>query len=170
MIITIIQWYAISLGIIATTVVILSRSSLFLLLLIYSSFRKWFYRMLWYPVFIKRRYSGSVSRAQGLYVLAYIVMNGFCMGLGIRPGHLTTDLISRTGVMASINMVPLFLGGRTSIVVDMLGVSVHSYYLAHHWIGRVVAVQGLIHSGLVISRVNSSTLDATHIAGLSVST
>ncbi|KFY65338.1 hypothetical protein V496_02645 [Pseudogymnoascus sp. VKM F-4515 (FW-2607)] len=167
MIITISQWYAIALGIIAATAVILSRSSVFLLLFIYSCFKGWFYRMLWYPLLIQRRYSGSVSRAQGLYVSAYIVMNGFCMGLGIRPTHLTTDLISRTGVMASINMVPLFLGGRTSIVVDMLGVSVHSYYLAHHWIGRVVVVQGLIHAGLVMSKVKTSNFDATQVAGLS---
>lgn len=126
--------------------------------------------MLWYPLLIQRRYSGSVSRAQGLYVSTYIIMNGFCMGLGIRSTHLTTDLISRTGVMASINMVPLFLGGRTSIMVDMLGVSVHSYYLAHHWISRVVVVQGLIHAGLVMSKVKTSTFDATQVAGLLVST
>ena len=85
----------------------------------------------------------------------------------IYPPH---DLISRTGVMASINMVPLFLGGRTNIMVDILGVSVHSYYLAHHWIGRVVVVQGLIHAGLVMSKVKTSTFDATQVAGLSVST
>ncbi|KFZ03967.1 hypothetical protein V501_09271, partial [Pseudogymnoascus sp. VKM F-4519 (FW-2642)] len=52
-------------------------------------------------------------------------------------------------------------------MVDMLGVSVHSYYLAHHWIGRVVVVQGLIHAGLVMSKVKTSTFDATQVAGLS---
>ena len=89
------------------------------------------------------------------------------MGLGIQS---TTDLISRTGVMASINMVPLFLGGRTSIVVDLLGVSMHSYYLAHHWIGRVVAVQGLIHAILAMRKIQTTTFDATQVTGLSVST
>ncbi|KFY48402.1 hypothetical protein V495_01368 [Pseudogymnoascus sp. VKM F-4514 (FW-929)] len=52
-------------------------------------------------------------------------------------------------------------------MVDILGVSVHSYYLAHHWIGRVVVVQGLIHAGLVMSKVKTSTFDATQVSGLS---
>ena len=33
---------------------------------------------------------------------------------------------------------------------DFMGISLHSYYLAHHWIGRVVILQSLIHVGLVI--------------------
>lgn len=165
MILTITIWYAISLGILVTTIALLSHPSLFIIMLIYNCFKRWFYQELWYPLFIHRRYWGSVSRGQGLFVTAYIVMNGFCMGLGIQS---TTDLISRTGVMASVNMVPLFLGGRTSIVVDLLGVSVHSYYLAHHWIGRVVVVQGLIHAALVMTNMGIPTFDAAHVAGISV--
>lgn len=53
--------------------------------------------------------------------------------------------------MAIINMVPLFLGGRTNPVADALGISIQSYYFAHNWIGRVAIVEALIHSVIVLT-------------------
>lgn len=47
--------------------------------------------------------------------------------------------------LAIINMVPLFLGGRTNIGADFLGVSLSIYQLTHHWLGRVVVLQSVLH-------------------------
>ena len=87
------------------------------------------------------------------------------MGLGIKS---TSDLISRSGMMASINLIPLFLGGRTSVLANFLGISLHTYYLAHHWIGRIVVLQGLLHVGLVIASGKPWTFDSFQISGISV--
>ncbi|KAG9229646.1 hypothetical protein BJ875DRAFT_386916, partial [Amylocarpus encephaloides] len=56
-------------------------------------------------------------------------INGFCIGLGI---HSRSDLMLRSGTMASINLIPLFLGGRTNVLTNFLGITLHSYYLAHY--------------------------------------
>jgi len=87
------------------------------------------------------------------------------MGLGIKT---RSDLISRSGLMASINLIPLFLGGRTNVLASFLGISLHTYYLAHHWVGRVVIIQGLIHVGSVIASRKPWTFDSFQISGISV--
>ena len=56
----------------------------------------------------------------------------------------------RSGMLASINMIPLFAGGRTSSLVDFLGVPLNDHRLAHHWIGRVAVAQGLLHTVLAL--------------------
>lgn len=123
-------------------------------------------KYLWYTLLVRRKYWGSITLGQGLLLSLYFALNGFCMGFGI---HNASDLISRTGTLASINIIPLFFGGRMSLIADFLGFSVHSYYLAHHWIGRVVVIQGLIHTGLVISRGDPWKFDAVQTSGISVS-
>lgn len=87
------------------------------------------------------------------------------MGLGIRSAE---DLISRTGMMASINIVPLFFGGRTSTMAEFLGFSLHTYYLAHHWVGRIVALQSLLHAALIVAQGRTWTFNTLEISGISV--
>jgi len=55
------------------------------------------------------------------------------------------------------------------MLANLLGISLHTYYLAHHWIGRVVIVQSLIHVGLVISSRKPWTIDSIQITGITVS-
>lgn len=108
----------------------------------------------------------SIARLQGSMVWSYIFLNGFCMGLSIK-NH--SDLIIRLGTMTSINVIPLFLGSRTSLVADFLGFSLHTYYLTHHWIGRVVIIQNLLHVGLGYVCVTPWTFDSSPISRISVS-
>ncbi|KAI9774702.1 MAG: hypothetical protein M1839_001663 [Geoglossum umbratile] len=56
--------------------------------------------------------------------------------------------------MASVNMMPLFLGGRTSSLVNSIGIPLHTHYLVHHWIGRIAVMQGLLHASLAILSSN----------------
>lgn len=58
--------------------------------------------------------------------------------------------------LAVLNMLPLFLGGRTNVQADYLGMSLPIYQLTHHWLARVFAVQGLLHSGLSFSRADGA--------------
>lgn len=102
-----------------------------------------FTKYIQYPLLIRRRYWGSVTRLQGLCISIYIGANALCMGLNVSGAQAFEQ---RAALMAIVNAVPLFLGGRTNPLTDLLGVSLPSYYLAHHWIGRVVIIEATIHS------------------------
>ncbi|CZR55712.1 uncharacterized protein PAC_05600 [Phialocephala subalpina] len=158
------QWYAVSVAAVSACLLIHRIGSLAANFFV-SRFQVLALKKLVYPL-LRRRYFGSVTRFQGLMVGSYIVINGFCMGIGIKN---TGDLLLRSGTMAAINMIPLFLGGRTSVLANFLGISVHTYYLAHHWIGRVVILQSLLHVVLVIATGKPWTFDSSQISGISVS-
>ena len=131
-----------------------------------SRFKALALRSIAYPLLLHRRYWTSITRLQGAVIGSYYIINGFCMGLGIRS---RADLIARSGMMASINLIPLFLGGRTSMLANFLGISLHTYYLAHHWIGRLVVIQSLLHVALVIAAGKPWTFDSSQVSGISVS-
>lgn len=57
--------------------------------------------------------------------------------------------------LAVVNLVPLFLGGRTSTQADNLGIALPVYQFAHHWLARTFAVQALLHGGLRFSEASS---------------
>ena len=157
-------WYAISIAALYT---------LFLVQVIYLIFFRHFYpqlrcvfsKYIGYALLTPRRNWGRVTRGEGLSIALYIILNGFSMGLGI---HTYNDLLIRASTMASINMVPLFFGGRTSIIAEFLGFSLHSYYLAHIWIGCVVILQSSIHVILVIGRGEPWTLNDFQVSGIYV--
>jgi hypothetical protein len=73
----------------------------------------------------------------------------------------------RSGLLSSVNTVMLFPGGRTNVFIDAFGIPLHTYYLAHHWIGRIAIAQALLHAGLAISQKRA--LDARTISGIVVS-
>lgn len=165
------QWYAISFPIIAAVLVtsqfrsVLRRwivTPLFLLLLRYFV----------YPLLIRRRYWTGVTFFQGAFIggvfslNVYIVIVGFSIGLGVQT---ITGLMVRSGTIAAVNLIPLFLGGRTSVFESLIGVSLHTYYLVHHWIGRLVILLSVVHAGLVTVLGIPWRLDSSHISGLSVS-
>jgi len=92
------------------------------------------------------------------------------MGLGIRIGsHFFHDLMIRSGTMAAVNLIPLFLGGRTNTLANFMGISLHTYYIAHHWIGTVVVLQSLLHVALSIAAGTPWTFDSSQISAITVS-
>jgi hypothetical protein len=147
----IIQWYAISLaGVLAIFFIrqaSLYAPSFYYFILFYLS--KYFTS----PLLIQRRYWTSVTSIQAIALLAYVITNGVCMGIGVRN---IKDLMLRSGMLASVNMVPLFLGGRTSSLANGVRIPLHTYYLVHHWVGRVAVIQGLLHASLAISSGNTA--------------
>lgn len=158
------KWYAVSIAAIAALLLLRRIASIASAFLV-ARFQNLALRHVSYPLLLRRRYWSSVTRLQGAMVGGYVIINGFCMGLGIRNA---SDLMVRSGMMASINLIPLFLGGRTNILANFLGISLHSYYLAHHWIGRIVIIQSFLHAGLAISSGIPWTFDSAQISGISV--
>ncbi|KAK0702714.1 hypothetical protein B0H67DRAFT_558329 [Lasiosphaeris hirsuta] len=74
----------------------------------------------------------------------YILANGVVLVL-------FRDRLERwAGVLAAINSIPLFLGGRRNIVIYYFGLNVHK--TAHCIIGLVVIIEGLLHAGLALNK------------------
>lgn len=72
---------------------------------------------------------------------------------------------------AILNLVPLYLGGRTNIQADYLGIPLPVYGFAHHWVARVFATQALLHSGLRFSHASGiGRLTGAVAAGLVIAT
>lgn len=85
-----------------------------------------------------------------LLLSAYIAANGTAVALAAIKD---ATVASSTALATSINLVPLLLGGRTSRVADVTGVSRPAYYVAHRWIGCTAIVEGLIHAAIGLNAV-----------------
>ena len=77
-----------------------------------------------------------------------------------------SGLESKAAITALINLMLVFLGGRTNIVADSLGISLPTYYFAHRWIGYTAIFEALLHSWLVLLR--RRRLDAITQSGITV--
>jgi predicted ferric reductase len=57
-----------------------------------------------------------------------------------------SQLITRTGFLAIMNMLPLFLlAGRNNPLIRLTGITFDTYNLIHRWLGRIVVVEAIIH-------------------------
>ncbi|KAH8595143.1 hypothetical protein B0O99DRAFT_512693 [Bisporella sp. PMI_857] len=111
-------------------------------------FRYFFLSQLIYPIFIPRRYYNSITRFQFLLLVLYGIANGLCLLL---PPLTVNAARSRAGFMACFNMLPLFLGERTSVIAKIVNIPLTSYFFAHHWIGRMAILHSFIHMFLAIA-------------------
>ena len=161
------QWYGISLA--GMLGIILFHHLTRFLPFLYR--RTWYFstKYVAYPL-VWPRMCGSTTRMQALFLLLYVVWNVIFLVIDVHQNRIVLvqsvqKYSTRLGIMASINMIPLFLGGRTSSLADGLGVPLHAYYLVHHWVGRVVVFQGLLHAILVLG---SGTTDVSIASGITV--
>lgn len=101
-----------------------------------------------YLLLIQRKPGIAITRLQASCLVIYLASNLLVLFLGL---HGVQQLEKRAALMAIINMVPLFLGGRTNPVADALGISIQSYYFAHNWIGRVFILEAMLYSIIVLT-------------------
>ncbi|ENI01104.1 hypothetical protein COCC4DRAFT_148871 [Bipolaris maydis ATCC 48331] len=97
-----------------------------------------------YTTFYRRRIgSDNVSILTFLKILIYFVANIAACALDVGNRE---ELANRCGSLFIINLVPLLLGGRTSLLGDRL-IRLHPSQssLIHRWVGRVCITEGLIH-------------------------
>jgi Ferric reductase like transmembrane component len=155
------NWYALALAFLAGILLLYQASGL-----CFTRIRFKLLKYLVYPLIVKRRYWSSVTRAEAILFGVYVLTNG--LGLGPLPAS-RGNLVFRTGFIATVNLMPLFLGGRTNYLANLLNTPLQSYYLAHHWVGRMAILLALMHVGLVIfPRGPPRTLEQT-ISGSIVS-
>lgn len=83
----------------------------------------------------------SVASATGMLVLVAVDIAACIFRISTK-----VDLAKRLGRLALVNLVPLSLGGRTSMVVNsILGISLQHHGTLHRWIGRVCSVETSAH-------------------------
>lgn len=91
------------------------------------------------------------SRMQTLFLLGYVAMNivfsVYKIDFSLAKGEVLDLLRNRTGVLAVMNMLPLFLlASRNNPFISICGISFDTFNLIHRWIGRVVVLQALAHT------------------------
>lgn len=91
------------------------------------------------------------TRFQFLFLLGYLATNvAFCV-INIPFADSFADackqLRNRSGTLATVNMIPLFLmAGRNNPLIGLLGMSFDTFNLMHRWFGRIVVLEAVCHT------------------------
>ncbi|KAJ5682642.1 hypothetical protein N7462_005807 [Penicillium macrosclerotiorum] len=60
---------------------------------------------------------------------------------------LVAELRGRSGTLAVLNMVPLFLlAARNNPLISILHISFDTYNLLHRWLGRIIVLESIVHT------------------------
>ncbi|RFU27015.1 hypothetical protein B7463_g9330, partial [Scytalidium lignicola] len=125
----------------------------------YASFKK---HLLYAPVFRKRhnrefQLSAAINvgtlptRFQLLFLAGYLGTNiAFCV-VSIDWNQnfqtVTKELRNRSGILAVVNMVPLFImAARNNPLINWLHLSFDTFNLLHRWFGRIVVLEIITHA------------------------
>jgi hypothetical protein len=161
------QWYAI---------IIASLASLFICLFVFKRTLEYiqdhlaFYlrkHLLYRRFHIYRRASTTTSWFQSMLVLTYITGNVLCLFLKLKSRD---DLIQQTALLSTINLIPLCIGSHPNLVADYCGLGLESMNCMHRWIGRVVFLEGLLHTLLAVTSKGLALKSSAEISGVVVGT
>ncbi|PKY08599.1 hypothetical protein P168DRAFT_314672 [Aspergillus campestris IBT 28561] len=91
------------------------------------------------------------SRFQAVLIFLYVASQiAYCATLDYRVNKkeaLFAELRGRSGTLAVLNMVPLFIfAGRNNPFISLLRVSFDTYNLLHRWLGRIVVLESVVHT------------------------
>lgn len=101
------------------------------------------------------------TRMQLVFLVGYFATNvAFCVmtiDFSGPLGKVAALVRNRTGYLAVVNMIPLFLmAGRNNPLIHLLGMSFDTFNLLHRWLGRIVILESLAHT-LAFLISNAST-------------
>ncbi|KAL2135424.1 hypothetical protein VTI74DRAFT_8526 [Chaetomium olivicolor] len=136
----------------------------------YSWFKK---NVMYAPIFSKRhnrefQLSSALNvgtlptRMQLAFLIGYFATNvAFCVITIDYSGpfkQVCALVRNRTGYLATVNMIPLFLmAGRNNPLINLLGVSFDTFNLLHRWLGRIVMLESVAHTlAFLISAASAS--------------
>ena len=157
----IIQWYAVALAAIAALSIVFYLFGISVgFLRTYVTYH--FLKHVFYPQVHK--YIGGSTRFHVLLVIALIVGNVLCL---LTVG--TNGLMQRTGLLSTVNLVPLALGSHMNSVVSCCGLGSEAYIAIHRWIGRVAVIEGVIHVILAVASQKPNLHASTQVSALVVS-
>ncbi|KAK4507511.1 hypothetical protein PRZ48_001246 [Zasmidium cellare] len=91
------------------------------------------------------------GRMQSFFLVGYFALNITFTVWKINwsnPQEFYHTGLSRTGILATLNMVPLFLlAGRNNPLIWLLGISFNDFNMIHRWIGRICVFEAVAHAG-----------------------
>jgi hypothetical protein len=160
------QWYAIALGGIVALFFISHRVVL-MFKPIHNKATVYFRKHLYYPM--AHRYvrgSGKTTRFDVGLIVAFVIGNAICLGIGVKD---LVGLTKRSGIMCTINLMPLAFGAHMNVVANWCGVSLLAYTRMHKWLGRMVMAEGLLHAAVGASSQKINLHSTTGVASLTVS-
>lgn len=137
------QWYGLGTsGLVA--LLLLTRATIWLIRILVSRFCFIFLKYVVY-----RAVSAQILRTfpwQHLIFLSiYLGANVFCTCFRVGGQQ---QIASRSGVLASINLIPLLLGTRFSAAADILGLSLRDWSRIHSTVSVVSIIQSAVHVAL----------------------
>ncbi|KAF2875483.1 ferric reductase [Massariosphaeria phaeospora] len=96
------------------------------------------------------------SRMQTFLLVGYFSTNvGFCfwsIDFNQKYNTVADEFRNRTGIMAVINMIPLFLlAGRNNPIIKLTGISFDTMNLIHRWFGRITVLEAVAHTAAWIA-------------------
>jgi hypothetical protein len=97
-------------------------------------------------------------------VVAFVVGNVICLTLEVKD---VAGLVKRSGVICTINLVPLALGGHMNMVASWCGLSLGAFARIHEWLGIVALVEGLVHT---VAGAASQKIDLHATSGIATLT
>jgi hypothetical protein len=142
----IIRWYAVTLAAIAALSIVSYMLGIsFGFLRTYATYH--FLKHVFYPRVHK--YIRGTTRYHALLVIALLVGNFLCLTLTLDM-HDRTEILQRTVLLSTVNLVPLALGSHMNSVISCCGLGYEAYNAVHCWIGRVAVIDGVIHVILAV--------------------
>lgn len=131
--------------------------------------------LLWAPIMRKRhnreiQLSNAINigtlptRLQLLFLIGYFATNvAFCVieiPFTESFDEAASMLRSRSGTLAVVNMIALFLmAGRNNPLIQLLAISFDTFNLLHRWFGRIVVLEAIAHtSAHYASKAHAGTL------------
>lgn len=107
------------------------------------------------------------SRLQTFFLAGYFAANiVFCVWKIDYSTFSTgaSELLSRSGIMSVINMIPLFiLAGRNNPIIWLTGISFDTMNLIHRWFGRIVILEAIAHTVCwIANKVHTSKYSCMH--------
>ena len=90
---------------------------------------------------------GGTTRYHALLVITLLVRNVLCLTLGT---HNRTEIMQRTGLLSTVNLIPLALGSHMNFIVSRCGLGYEGYSAIYRWIRWVAVIEGVIHVILAV--------------------
>ena len=102
-----------------------------------------FFCVEWLAASLRRTFpTTAISEFDIIFVVLYVTANAICMSMRVND---LAEVAMRSGILATINLVPLLVGIQLSDVADFLGITLRMPKIMHRWIGCMTLVEATIH-------------------------
>lgn len=160
------KWYAIALGgSVALFVCICFLLFMIRCLCYYGTF--YFLRVVYYRQVIL--FTWVIPYFDLLLLMLFLAVNAFCLRMAIKVKTIP-EFLKKSGLIAIVNLMPLYLGSRMNLIGSLCGVGLETYSRIHRWLGRTVIITALIHVTVAAASTKINLQTRKDVCGLAVCT